>query len=57
MYATLAQFLRMSPEEQRQVTFLDLSIADDEDLYRHRDKGHDALVQEEKEYIYGRNSQ
>ena len=34
MYATLYQFLRMSPAEQSRVTTLDLSIASDEDLYR-----------------------
>ena len=57
MYATLHDFLRMSPEDQRHVTHLDLSIADPSDYYRARDKGHDRLAQEEKERTYGRDSQ
>lgn len=34
MYATLHDFLRLSPADQAKVTHLDLSIAGPEDLYR-----------------------
>ena len=34
MYATLYQFLRLSPADRAKVTHLDLSIASEEDLYR-----------------------
>jgi hypothetical protein len=36
MYATIAQFMRMTPAEQARVTHLDLSIAGPEDHYRAR---------------------
>lgn len=57
MYATLRDFLKMSPEDQRRVTFLDLSVVDDDDLHRTIDKGHDALAKEEKDQTYGEKSQ
>ena len=57
MYATLHDFLRMSPEDQRRVTHLDLRIASAEDFAQARDRGHDAMAQEEREQTYGRNSQ
>ena len=34
MYATLYTFLRLSPADRAKVTHLDLSIVDEQDLYR-----------------------
>lgn len=34
MYATLYDFLRMTPADQAKVTHLDLSIVDEQDFYR-----------------------
>ncbi len=47
MYATLHEFLRMTPEQQACVTELDLAIADDEDLYRARSREPDTRETEE----------
>lgn len=47
MYATLHDFLRMTPAQQSQVTELDLSIADEEDLYHARSRESDTRETEE----------
>ena len=36
MHITLHDFYRLTPEDQARVTFLDLSIASEEDLWRMR---------------------
>lgn len=49
MYATLRDFLRMPREAQARVTFLDLSIASDEDLYRARRRN--PWLEDDEEYV------
>lgn len=39
MHVTLYEFFNLSPEDQAKVTSLDLSVADEEDLWRLRHWG------------------
>ena len=59
MYATLAQFLRMTPAQQSCVTHLDLSIAEPLDwarYYAQKDADETEAYPGERRDTYGENS-
>lgn len=51
MYVTLYDFFNLSPKDQARVTFLDLSVADEEDLWhlRHWNEPDEEYVGEAKD--------